>query len=60
MITIGQYLQPTPGHIQVQRYVKPEMFAYYKTRALDLGFSNAACGPLVRSSYHAEEQSVIK
>lgn len=55
IITIGQYLQPTPKHLQVARYVHPDEFAMYKEAGLKLGFSKVDSGPLVRSSYHAEE-----
>jgi lipoyl synthase len=55
IITIGQYLQPTPKHLQVARYVHPDEFAELKEYALGLGFSKVDSGPLVRSSYHAEE-----
>jgi len=57
MLTLGQYLRPGPGHLPVQRYVAPERFDDWKRLALDLGFEHAACGPLVRSSYHAEAQA---
>jgi lipoic acid synthetase len=55
IITIGQYLQPTPKHLQVARYVHPDEFAMYKEAGLKLGFTKVDSGPLVRSSYHAEE-----
>ena len=54
MLTIGQYLQPSVGHHPVMRYVSPENFKVFEQTALELGFSHAACGPMVRSSYHAE------
>jgi lipoic acid synthetase len=57
MLTVGQYLQPTPGHLPVLRYVEPARFADYQREALALGFAHAACGPLVRSSYHADRQA---
>ena len=57
MLTLGQYLRPGPGHLPVQRYVPPERFEVWKQMALDLGFARAACGPLVRSSFHAEAQA---
>ena len=57
MLTIGQYLQPSKDHLAVQRYVSPEEFDEYKTLADDMGFERAACGPLVRSSYHADQQA---
>ena len=55
MLTIGQYLQPTRQHAPVAEYVAPEVFAHYGRRARALGFREAACAPLVRSSYHAAE-----
>lgn len=57
MLTIGQYLQPSKDHLPVQRYVTPEEFEEYKKFADELGFERAACGPLVRSSYHADQQA---
>ena len=57
MLTIGQYLQPSKNHLPVQRYVTPEEFQEYKDLADELGFERAACGPLVRSSYHADQQA---
>lgn len=54
MLTIGQYLQPTPNHEPVHRFVPPEEFAAYEKAALELGFSAVASGPFVRSSYKAE------
>ncbi len=57
MLTIGQYLQPTRGHLAVLRYVEPEMFKRYEQKARAMGFVHAACGPLVRSSYHADQQA---
>lgn len=57
MLTIGQYLQPSGGHLPVLRYVTPETFAMYEREALALGFRNAACGPMVRSSYWADRQA---
>jgi lipoic acid synthetase len=55
IVTIGQYLQPTPRHLQVARYVHPDEFAAWKREALAMGFRKCDSGPLVRSSYHAEE-----
>lgn len=55
MITIGQYLQPSKGHHPVERFVPPEAFDRWRQQALSLGFSEAASGPFVRSSYHAKE-----
>lgn len=57
MLTIGQYLQPSRDHLPVQRYVHPDEFAEYEQMAKQLGFIHAACGPLVRSSYHADQQA---
>lgn len=57
MLTIGQYLQPTRGHLPVHRFVPPPVFDDYAKEAARLGFAHAACGPLVRSSYHADEQA---
>jgi len=55
ILTIGQYLQPTPKHLPVDRWVHPDEFAGYKEAALTLGFAHCESGPLVRSSYHAHE-----
>ena len=57
MLTIGQYLQPTKGHLPVLRYVEPDQFKVFEREAVSMGFKHAACGPLVRSSYHADEQA---
>ncbi len=57
MLTIGQYLQPTLHHLPVSRFVIPERFHEFQQEALDMGFAHAACGPLVRSSYHADRQA---
>lgn len=57
IITIGQYLQPTPKHEPMSRWVTPEEFKKWKTFGLEIGFDVVESGPLVRSSYHAEEQS---
>jgi len=56
IITIGQYLQPTRNHLPVDRWVHPDKFDTYKKIGLDLGFRVVESGPLVRSSFHAEEQ----
>jgi len=55
VLTIGQYLRPSPKHAEVQRYVEPAEFADYERRGLELGFKFVASGPLVRSSYRAAE-----
>src|SRR5690554_222291 len=57
MLTIGQYLQPSRDHLPVERYVHPDEFNEYTRIAEKLGFRHAACGPLVRSSYHADKQA---
>lgn len=57
ILTLGQYLQPTPKHQAIDRWVTPEEFDEWKEFALDIGFDVVESGPLVRSSYHAEEQS---
>ncbi|MGZ5760697.1 MAG: lipoyl synthase [Caldimonas sp.] len=58
MLTVGQYLQPRPGNLAVQRYVPPQQFEAIAAEARAMGFAHAACGPLVRSSYHADRQAV--
>jgi lipoic acid synthetase len=57
MLTIGQYLAPSTHHFPVQRYVHPDAFSMFEREAGQMGFSHAACGPLVRSSYFADEQA---
>jgi lipoic acid synthetase len=57
MLTIGQYLQPTAGHLPVLRYVHPDVFASFEREAMAMGFRHAAVGALVRSSYHADKQA---
>jgi lipoyl synthase len=57
MVTIGQYLQPSAHHLPVARYVHPETFALFEHASAELGFSHAAIGPMVRSSYHADQQA---
>jgi len=57
MLTIGQYLQPSDGHLPVLRYAPLESFAMFEQAAGEMGFSHAACGPMVRSSYFADEQA---
>jgi lipoic acid synthetase len=54
VLTIGQYLQPTPMHLAVAEYIHPDIFAEYKEEGLKRGFDFVESGPLVRSSYHAE------
>ncbi|MEW6689735.1 MAG: lipoyl synthase, partial [Pseudomonadota bacterium] len=57
MLTIGQYLAPSAHHLPVERYVRPEVFSELEKKAVEMGFAHAAIGPLVRSSYHAEQQA---
>jgi lipoic acid synthetase len=57
MLTIGQYLQPSPHHLAVERYVEPSVFSEFEKQATAMGFRHAAIGPLVRSSYHADQQA---
>jgi len=57
MLTIGQYLQPTAGHLPVLRYVHPDTFGMFEREAIAMGFRHAAVGALVRSSYHADKQA---
>jgi lipoic acid synthetase len=56
ILTVGQYLQPSPAHAPVLRYYPPEEFVELKMRGLEMGFRHVESGPLVRSSYHAAEQ----
>jgi len=57
ILTLGQYLSPSPAHLPVARYYHPDEFAMLKATALSLGFGHVESGPLVRSSYHAHEQA---
>jgi lipoic acid synthetase len=57
MLTVGQYLQPSNGHLPVLRYAPLESFAMFEREAKAMGFDHAACGPMVRSSYYADEQA---
>ena len=57
MLTIGQYLAPSVHHLPVERYVHPDIFAMFEREAVAMGFRHAAIGPLVRSSYHADQQA---
>jgi lipoyl synthase len=57
MLTIGQYLAPSQGHLRVQRYAPPDTFRMFEREARAMGFAHAACAPLVRSSYHADLQA---
>jgi lipoic acid synthetase len=56
VLTVGQYLRPSKRHAEVVRYYRPEEFAQLKQHALEMGFAHVEAGPLVRSSYHADEQ----
>jgi lipoyl synthase len=57
MLTIGQYLAPSTSHLPVRRYVHPDVFRMFEAKARELGFSHAAVGAMVRSSYHADQQA---
>jgi lipoyl synthase len=57
MLTLGQYLQPTPEHLPIERFVPPEEFDALGETARQMGFANVASGPFVRSSYHADEMA---
>ena len=57
MLTIGQYLQPSPHHLPVERYVEPSVFRLFESQSVELGFRHAAIGAMVRSSYHADRQA---
>jgi lipoic acid synthetase len=59
MVTIGQYMQPTENHLPVARWVHPDTFAWFTQKGMEMGFANVFSGPLVRSSYHAEEQAAF-
>ncbi len=57
MLTLGQYLQPSVHHLPVLRYAEPAVFEEFGRQAAAMGFAHAACGPMVRSSYHADQQA---
>ncbi|QJW85460.1 lipoyl synthase [Ramlibacter terrae] len=57
MLTIGQYLAPTLSHLPVRRYVHPDTFKMFEAKAYEMGFTHAAVGAMVRSSYHADQQA---
>jgi lipoic acid synthetase len=57
MLTLGQYLQPSPHHAPVDRYATPQEFDELAILAKKIGFTHVASGPLVRSSYHADKQA---
>ena len=60
MVTLGQYLPPSSSHLPLERYVAPEEFAHYRKYGLALGIRQVASGPMVRSSFHAEEQAGVE
>ena len=55
ILTLGQYLQPTPKHLPIVEFIHPEIFDFYRQEGLKMGFRYVESGPLVRSSYHAEK-----
>jgi lipoic acid synthetase len=57
LITLGQYMQPTPNHLAIERFVPPSKFEHFQEIGISMGFRNVFSGPLVRSSYHADEQA---
>jgi lipoic acid synthetase len=57
MLTIGQYLAPSGHHLPVRRYVHPDIFKMFEEKAYEMGFTHAAVGAMVRSSYHADQQA---
>jgi lipoic acid synthetase len=59
ILTLGQYLQPSRKHLPVKKYYRPDEFAEFRNHALALGFRHVVAGPLVRSSYHAEQSLII-
>lgn len=59
LLTLGQYMQPTPNHLPVDRWVHPDVFQRMYEVGMEMGFTNVFSGPLVRSSYHAEEQAAM-
>jgi len=58
ILTLGQYLRPSPKHLPIVRYVTPEEFADLRTAGYEMGFGHVESGPLVRSSYHADQAAV--
>ena len=59
VFTIGQYMQPTPAHLDVVEYVQPEVFEQYYQIGKEIGFRHVESSPLVRSSYHAEKHVIV-
>jgi lipoic acid synthetase len=60
VLTVGQYLRPSENHLPVVRFWHPDEFAELERHAYELGFESVAAGPLVRSSYHADEQVPLR
>jgi len=60
VLTVGQYLRPSPSHLPILRYYTPEEFDRLRAFALGLGYTHVESGPLVRSSYHAEEHVPVR
>ena len=60
IFTAGQYMRPTKDHLPVERYLTPEEFAWFETRGREIGFPEVFIGPLVRSSYHADEAQILR
>jgi lipoic acid synthetase len=60
LLTLGQYLRPSPKHLPILRYATPEEFAELRRAGLDMGFAHVESGPLVRSSYHAAQARAAK
>jgi lipoic acid synthetase len=58
ILTLGQFLQPSPQHLPIVEFIHPTQFAYWKDWGLALGFRVVESGPMVRSSYHADEQAI--
>jgi lipoic acid synthetase len=59
ILTLGQYLQPTKAHLEVQAYIHPDQFEHFKKEGLKRGLKYIEAGPLVRSSYHAERHVYV-
>jgi lipoic acid synthetase len=57
MLTLGQYLQPSRDHLPVEKFIHPDEFAELARLGQEMGFSHVASGPMVRSSYHADQQA---
>ena len=59
ILTLGQYLRPSPKHLPIVRYVPPQEFATYRDAGREMGFGHVEAGPLVRSSYHADHSESL-